>query len=240
MHKFCGGEKLAGVLCVVLAATVALVAMGAPLVAAAIFKANARFCVVLDAGHGGADAGVLGTRSGVKESDLNLKITKLVGEYLESGGIRVVYTRTNDAMHAHANAQGNKKRADMFYRADVINAQKPDAVLSVHMNFFPSPVRRGAQAFFDGKNEGSAAFAKIVQEILNRDINVELGGREYAALRAEKYLLACSPYPTVIAECGFLSNPLDEAALSDPVFQTRIAYALFEAVVIFLNTKSGM
>ena len=240
MHKSPCNEKFIKICAVAVAVLVAIAAMGAPLIASAINRASSAFVVVVDAGHGGADAGVLGRTTGVKESDLNLAVAKLLGEYLESGGIRVVYTRTGDSMHSHPKVKNNKKRADMFYRGDVINKTKPNAVISIHMNFYSSAARRGAQVFFDAADEKSREFAGIVQELLNRDVNSELGGREYAALGAEKYLLSCSPYPAVIAECGFLSNPLDEAALSDPAFQARVAYTLFQATIIFLTAESGM
>lgn len=240
MQKRAGKEILFRWGAVALGVAVALFALGAPVLAAAIKNADAAYVVVVDAGHGGADAGVLGTRTGVKESDLNLKVAMLLGEYLEGGGIKVVYTRTSDTMHSHKGAGGNRKRGDMFYRADVINKCAPDAVISIHMNFYTASSRRGAQVFFDRNSESGRRFADIAQELLNRDVNPELGGREYAALSAEKYLLSCSPHPTVIAECGFLSNPLDEAALTDPAFQTDLAYTLFQAVVIFLTEESGM
>ncbi len=228
-------NKLFGIAAAVLAIVIAAFAMGAPLMAAAIRQRSSAPVVVVDAGHGGADAGVLGGRTGAKESNLNLKVAKLLGEYLESGGIRAVYTRTGDSMHSHPSVKNNKKRADMFYRGDVINKTAPDAVISIHMNFYSSAARRGAQAFFDKTDEGGREYAEILQELLNRDVNSELGGREYSALSAEKYLLSCSPYPAVIVECGFLSNPLDEAALVDPDFQARLAYVLFQATVIFLQ-----
>ncbi len=239
MHKCARNETLFKWSAVALSIVVALFAIGAPILAATIKNASATYVVVVDAGHGGADAGVIGVRTGVKESALNLKVAMLLGEYLEGGGIRVVYTRTGDVMHPHPDVAGNRKRADMFYRGDVIKKSAPDAVISIHMNFYSAASRRGAQVFFDKHNEQGRQFAEIVQEILNRDVNPELGGREYSALSAEKYLLECSPRPAVIAECGFLSNPLDEAALIDPAFQARLAYSLFQAVVIFLNAARG-
>ncbi len=235
MHKFDAKKFFMKWGAAMIAAVAVAIAMGAPLVAAAILDAQDAPVVVVDAGHGGADAGVVGVRTGIKESQINLNVAKLLGEYLIAGGIKVVYTRTGDYMNSHAKVKDNKKRADMFFRGDVINEAKPDAVISIHMNFYSSPARRGAQAFFDKHSEEGERLAAIVQELLNRDVNCDLGGREYAALSAEKYLLECSPYPAVIAECGFLSNPLDEAALIDPDFQARLAYTLFQATVIFLQ-----
>lgn len=210
-------------------------ALSSPLIAIYAGGKDYRGVVAVDAGHGGADGGVIGKRTGVKESELNLKVAKLLGEYLISNGYKVVYTRQNDTMHTHPKVRDNKKRADMFKRGDIINAAKPDAVISVHMNFYSSPSRRGAQVFFDRKSERGRAFADIMQSALNADINRSNGGREYSALSAEKYLLSCSPYPSIIVECGFLSNPFDEANLIDPDYQATLAYTLFKGVTEFLN-----
>ena len=54
--------------------------------------------VVVDAGHGGPDGGVVGITSGVKESEINLEIAFLLGEFLSSAGVEVVYTRTTDGL----------------------------------------------------------------------------------------------------------------------------------------------
>ncbi len=237
MHKKFNKVLSFRAVCAALAVVIAAFAMGAPLIASAIKDGARSPVVVIDPGHGGADSGVIGVRTGAKESDLNLKVARLLGEYLQSGGFKAVFTRTNDSMHSYPGIKDNKKRADMFYRGDVINSARPAAVISVHMNFYSSAARRGAQVFFDPTDPNSHDFADLTQEILNRDINVELGGREYSALGAEKYILSCSHYPAIIAECGFLSNPLDEAKLVDPAFQARLAYTLFQAVVIFLTSQ---
>ena len=54
--------------------------------------------VVVDAGHGGPDGGVVGITSGVKESEINLEIAVLLGEFLTAAGVEVVYTRTTDGL----------------------------------------------------------------------------------------------------------------------------------------------
>ena len=54
-----------------------------------------KFCVVLDAGHGGIDGGCLGSL-GIYERDINLSISQKVGNFLDNLGVSVVYTRTNE------------------------------------------------------------------------------------------------------------------------------------------------
>ncbi len=218
-----------------LSAVFVALALSSPFIVASVMSRDSRKVVVVDAGHGGADGGVTGKRTGVKESDLNLKVAKLLGEYLVAGGYRVIYTRQNDTMHTHPDVRDNKKRADMFKRGNIINAAKPDAMVSVHMNFYSASSRRGAQVFFDRYSEQGRRFADIMQEIINRDLNSDNGGRAYTALSAEKYLLSCSPYPSIIVECGFLSNPFDEANLTDKNYQTKLAYTLFLGIDGFLK-----
>lgn len=189
--------------------------------------------VVVDAGHGGADGGVKGTKTGVEEKVVNLKIAFYLGEILKARGYNVVYTRRNDAMHEFDGIQNNKKRADMFKRGEIINEAKPFAVVSIHQNFYSAPTRRGAQVFFNKKSEDSAKFARVVQDLLNAKINLADGGREYPPLCAQKYLLECSPYPSVIIECGFLSNFADERNLVLPAYQFRVATVIADGICAF-------
>lgn len=222
---------VAVVLCCVL---LSLVVCTAYFSAMAVTSAKNSQTIVIDAGHGGEDAGVTGIRTGVRESDLNLKIAKLVGEYLKGAGYRVVYTRTNDSMREHPNVKDNKKRADMFARGDIINDAKPAAVVSIHMNFYTAQSRRGAQVFFDATDNEGHKFADVMQSLLNQNLNSIGNGREYSALSAEKYLLSCSPYPSIIVECGFLSNPFDERNLTDPNYQLLVAQTIYQGIITYL------
>ena len=210
----------------------AALAVGSPFIAIAM--ADTRTVVLLDAGHGGSDAGVTGARTGVRESDLNLKVVLLLGEYLEGSGYRVAYTRTADVMYGYPGVVGNKKRADMFRRGDIINRAKPAAVVSIHMNFYSSPSRRGAQTFYAKGSPQGQALAEALQQALNEGVNAQCGGRSYSALTAQKYILECSPYPTAIAECGFLSNPQDETNLCDEGYRAMLAGVLRDGIIAFL------
>lgn len=74
-----------------------------------------------------------------------------------------------------------------------------------------------------------------MQDVINRALNKIGGGREYSALSAEKYLLSCSPYPSIIVECGFLSNPIDERNLVDERYQILLAQTLYQGITAFLS-----
>ncbi len=103
--------------------------------------------IVLDAGHGGGDNGVIGKVTGVKESDLNLKITRLIEEQLKNRGVKVELTRKDYGGLYGTLAEGFKRR-DMEKRRDIIRSVNPDLVISIHMNKFPMSYRSGPQAFF--------------------------------------------------------------------------------------------
>lgn len=189
--------------------------------------------IVIDAGHGGIDSGVTGIKTGIEEKAVNLKIAIYLGEILKARGYTVVFTRRNDAMHEFEGINNNKKRADMFKRREIINEAKPFAVVSIHQNFYSAPTRRGSQVFFNKKSEDGARLANVLQSILNAKINLADGGREYAPLCAKKYLLECSPYPSVIIECGFLSNFADERNLILTEYQFRIASVIADGICAF-------
>lgn len=190
--------------------------------------------VVVDAGHGGADGGVVGKSTGIEEKTLNLIVANYLGEMLRACGIDVVYTRRNDTMYAFEGVTDNNKRADMFKRGEIINNAAADAVVSIHMNYYSLPTRRGAQVFYSKSSTQGAALAKCVQQALNEKINTVEGGREYSALCAQKYILECSESASIIVECGFLSSYADEQSLLKPAYRQRVAAAICQAVCEFL------
>lgn len=186
--------------------------------------------IVLDAGHGGIDGGVTGITTGVKESDLNLKIVKKLEKLLVNSGFIVILTRSSDA-GLYGVATGNLKRKDMLKRKEIIIEAKPDLVVSVHLNKFSVTTRRGAQVFFKDGNEKGYLLATAIQSSFN---SLKESTREFSALKGDYYILNCSPYPSVIAECGFLSNPEEEALLVSDEYQNKISSALFEGITAFL------
>lgn len=190
--------------------------------------------VVLDAGHGGIDGGVSGIKTKVKESDLNLAVTKKVEEFLVSSGIDVVLTRNSDA-GLYGTATKNLKRKDMEKRKEIILKEKPNLVISIHMNYYSVSSRFGAQVFYKNGDENSKLLADNIQQSFN---SMESAKRSVSALTGDYYILNCSEYPSVIAECGFLSNPEEEALLIDENYQKDIAYAIFKGVIGYLSVSS--
>ena len=189
--------------------------------------------VVLDAGHGGIDGGVTGTVTGAKESDLNLEIVKELAACFRAGGFKVILTRKGAGGLYGLPTKGFKRR-DMQRRKEIANRSDADLFLSVHLNFYPSPSRRGAQVFYKENDDRSKAFADALQRSLNDSPDQP---KEYSALKGDYYVLNECNCVCALAECGFLSNPEDEELLNRKSYREKIAYYLYRGSVDYLLSR---
>ena len=216
---------LVGALCVMLVISSFFIARTVKL--AYVSTLNGK-TIVLDAGHGGIDGGVVGL-SGTVESDINLKITKILRHYLQEKGYKVVLTRGGADGLYDVGAQ-SKKLSDMQKRKQIINENSPDLVISIHQNSYPLKSVKGAQVFYADNNEKSTEVAQGLQSALN-----EFYSQDKKSKKADYYVLQCSPYPTVLIECGFLSNAQDEKNLNDSAFRESLAKVISTSVDSLLS-----
>lgn len=185
--------------------------------------------VVIDAGHGGIDGGVVGS-TGIKEADINLFISKKLKALFESAGFAVVMTRSTPQGLYGAMSKGFKSR-DLAERVRITNSSRADMFISVHINKFGDSSRRGAQVFYKIDDSRSKKLASYLQNSFN---NMEEASRNCSILSGDYYVLNGSSVPAVICECGFISNPQDEALLVTDEYQEKIAYAIFRGAVNYL------
>ena len=169
-------------------------------VIAKVSKTNKIITVVIDAGHGGIDGGASGVTTGVRESDINLLIAKSLKKLYENSGFSVVMIRSADEGLYGSTEPGFKKR-DLEKRVEIINSSRADFLVSIHLNVYSSPSRRGAQAFYKKGDKLSEKLAKQIQARIN---GLGVVPRLYNALWGDYYLLNESKIPSVIVECGFL------------------------------------
>ena len=189
--------------------------------------------IVLDAGHGGIDGGVTGKETKAKESDINLAITYKLKDALEGLGFEIVLTRKTEGGLYGTATKGFKKR-DMQKRREIIEEVKPSMVISLHQNFYPTKNTRGGQVFYDKKNAGGGRLALLLQKEINI-LYVKEGARARNAASAEFYMLQCSDCPSVLVECGFLSNRQDEALLTSEAWQKTFADTLAAGVMGYFS-----
>lgn len=207
-----------------LAVGLCLRALNAPAAVANISEMK----IVVDAGHGGIDGGVVGVGTRRKESDVNLSISFLVKERLTDMGFSVVMTRSTDCGLYGTTLPGFKRR-DLEKRKAICESAAPTFVLSIHQNFYPSSSSRGGQVFYEKSNPQSQSLAENVQRTLNA-LYEKQGVKPRVAAAGDYYMLKIAP-PSVIVECGFLSNPKDDALLADRDFCGRLADAIAAGVL---------
>ncbi len=190
-------------------------------------------CIVIDAGHGGVDGGVTGKKTGAKESDLNLAIALKTAEKLKDAGFEIVLTRkTQEGLYGVA-TRGFKKR-DMQKRKEIASDANPSLLVSIHQNLYPTRSPRGAQVFYRKNDESSKLFANCLQSKLN-GLYAEQNVKNRKETGAEYFMLDCVSCPSVIVECGFLSNAEDERLLISETWQQRIAENITAGILAYLS-----
>lgn len=190
--------------------------------------------VVIDAGHGGIDNGVQGINSKTDESDINLAIARFLKGQFTGAGFNCVMTRTSKAGLYGTTSKGFKKR-DMQERKRIIEESNADMVISIHQNFCPLPSKRGGTVFFDKSSGQGKELAESIQSELN---GMAQCVKPNEALHGDYYMLKCTPNPSVIVECGFLSNSEEDKLLNDENYQRELAYAIFKGAVSYFANKS--
>ena len=177
--------------------------------------------IVIDVGHGGTDPGKVST-NGVKEKDVNLQIALYLKDYLIAQDYTVYLTRETDC-GLYDDTVSKKKVSDLNNRIQFFKDKKADYVVSIHQNSYPDTIQHGAQTFyFTGSDEGKA-FGETVQESL---LEFDDTNTRQAKNSSSYYLLKHSPAPSIIVECGFLSNPEETMKLTDSNYQKELAYAI--------------
>ena len=189
-------------------------------------------CIVLDSGHGGEDPGKIGVNQ-AKEKDVNLEIARKIKKRLEKKGWEVVMTREKDEMLGDPQA-GNKKIHDMKARVEIINKTMPQAAVSIHQNSYQDEQIRGAQVFYYSHSEEGKRMAEQMQKAL---LTVDETNTRQAKANDTYYLLKKTEVPTVIVECGFLSNYAEAEKLVSEDYQKKVAEAVTKGILQYLKDQ---
>lgn len=187
--------------------------------------------VVIDAGHGGEDGGAV-SPAGTVESGVNLEIALRLDAVLGLYGADTVLLRTEDiSLHdPEAQTLREKKASDLRNRVERVEAIPNALLISIHQNTYTGSGRyHGAQVFY-ADAESSQPLARHTQEILRRALDPG-NTRQAAKLPSAVYLMDHVTCPAILVECGFLSNPEEDALLRNPGYQTKLAAALASALL---------
>ncbi|ABR50512.1 N-acetylmuramoyl-L-alanine amidase CwlD [Alkaliphilus metalliredigens QYMF] len=208
----------------ILALIVLLIYLGDKVIETNVIPSTAKG-VIIDAGHGGIDPGKVGSM-GNNEKDINLSIARYLREYLEQSGSVVLMTRDSDVgLYTEGGTVRKKKNEDLQNRKKIVKESQADIFITIHVNSFTQSQYSGAQTFYPKNNPMGKRLAGILQEEL---VNVLDPNNKRVALEKEGiYLIRDLEIPTVLVECGFLSNPKEEKLLNDSQYQQRVAWALY-------------
>lgn len=188
-------------------------------------------CIVVDAGHGGDDPGKIGI-NGALEKDINLSIAHKLKLLLEEQGFEVIMTRdTGEGLYQPGTK--NMKVEDMQKRCEIITNAMPVFTVSIHQNSYPEEYVKGAQVFYYGQSTEGEALAKKLQGSLVEHLDPE--NKRVEKANESYYLLKKTPTPTVIVECGFLSNQEEAELLKSETYQDKVAWAIMMGIVQYIN-----
>lgn len=178
--------------------------------------------LVLDAGHGGEDGGAV-SLTGVPESQINLAIVLKLRDVLGLYGVDPILLRETDvSLHdGDANTLREKKRSDLKNRVAAIGEAEGGTLLSIHQNTYPGSRYHGAHVFY-APTEGSRELAEHFQNSIKAALQPD-NERAVKRIPDTVYIMNHVTCPAVLIECGFLTNPGEEAMLRDEDYQRKLA-----------------
>jgi N-acetylmuramoyl-L-alanine amidase len=194
--------------------------------------------IMIDPGHGGIDGGAV-SKNGTIEKDINLKISLKLKKQFEDKGIIVLVTREKDeGLYSDTGRIRDKKNEDLQNRCSMKGKVSPDVFISIHLNMFQQSQYYGAQVWYSKEGE-EAVLAHIIQQNFIKDLDNSNNRREKCAKGAYKLLRCHENVPSILIECGFLSNSNEEEKLKSDTYQEKIAVSIANSLEEFFNMKEG-
>jgi N-acetylmuramoyl-L-alanine amidase len=194
--------------------------------------------IVIDPGHGGEDTGATGIH-GEDEKDINLKVSQMLYDMLKLAGYNPVMTRTDDRLLYDMYSdlkdyKGLKKAYDLRNRVKFANENKATVFVSIHMNKFPKAQAKGVEIYYSPNNEESQKLAEIIhgytKQYFQRD-----NERAIKKAGTNIFVLKRLTIPSVLVECGFLSNEEECLLLGDDAYLKKLSVTLFCSISEFMG-----
>lgn len=181
--------------------------------------------IFIDAGHGGTDGGARAKDSRVWEKELNLQVACALQSRLKNSGATVVMSRETDRQYSE------NKREDLTARLKLATENNADILVSIHMNEYRSRAESGPQVFYRQGQEQSRLLAGVMQSSLIRALSP---AKKRAALAGDYFMLSLS-IPSILVECGFISNAAEEKLLLNAEYRDRVAQAIHDGLAEYFS-----
>lgn len=195
---------------------------------------GAKLTLVVDAGHGGMDAGALSRDGKSHESELMLQLAKKIEQLSSSYNINVVLTREEDQLPGNA---GNIKDG-LMKRVQISKENKADVFISLHLNAQQPKAKNvltGFEAYIAKQTNGTNSSA-LASTVL-RHLAAMYATNETVKVRSNDiYVLEHNHAPSLVLECGSITNTADLAFISKDANQEQVAKTILEAITAWANT----
>lgn len=182
---------------------------------------------IIDAGHGGADAGAIGI-DGTYEKDLNLDVALKLSDLLYLSGTTHSMTRTYDS-DTDGDPSSFIKRNDILSRASLAAANPSAVFVMIHMNSSTGANDKGFQVFYGHRSAESENFAQRIYSAVSLS-GLATRMREIKKAPSSVYLTETVENAAVLVECGFISNAEDIMLLTDECYRQKFAVVLLSAL----------
>ena len=192
-----------------------------------------RKCIVIDAGHGGEDGGAVSC-TGILESTINLEIASRLKDLLDFLGYQTKMIRTEDvSLHTQGNSIAAHKVSDLKNRVKFVNAVESAILVSIHQNSFPEPKYAGPQVFYTSTYSG-----KDLAISMQRQLVCVLSPESKRTCKTASgiYLMDHIQCEGILIECGFLSNPEEEAKLRSSDYQKLLCSVISSVLANYVST----
>lgn len=203
-----------------------------------VFSDEAKKVVVIDAGHGGEDAGAVAL-DGTLEKDLNLEISKLIYSLCRLNGNGARLTRNEDTLlyDYYDDLQdytGKKKVYDLKNRIKITEEERSPIYLGIHMNKFQESKYSGLQVYYSKNNDLSKSLASLVQANTKSYLQSN-NNRKIKQADSSIHILDSLECPAVLIECGFISNESELENLKDEKYQASLSLVVFSSLLEILS-----
>lgn len=185
------------------------------------FEVKNDYVVFLDPGHGGIEYGAK-SNDGVLEKDINLNISRYLSEIIDNKEkISYITSRVNDIT------------MDLSHRVSLCAFLGGDLFVSIHQNAFDNDKVHGIETYYYTKENKSKEICELVQNsLIERTSAFDRGikNSNFVVLRE-------NTVPSILIECGFITNEKEKEKISNSDYQREIAESILESIYNYLEIQ---